>query len=237
MAGARLTPRFAIDDVWKEFGRRLVLRNASVWAYGGAVTVLFGRNGEGKSTLLRCGMGLLRADRGVTILDDRRYHRPSLARLARWGVFFLPDRDLLSPQLVVRAQLEALAARFPAAAPARLHRLLPEPGLLDRHAWELSGGERRRVEVGYAGARAPSVLVADEPLRGLAPLDAEAVADYLRRLAAEGCAVLATGHEARALLDIADHVVWMTGGTTHHLGSRDAALAHDQFREDYLRPI
>jgi ABC-type branched-subunit amino acid transport system ATPase component len=81
------------------------------------------------------------------------------------------------------------------------------------------------------------VLVADEPLRGLAPLDAQAVADYLGMLAAEGCAVLATGHEARALLDIADHVVWMTGGTTHHLGSRDAALAHDQFRESYLRHI
>jgi ABC-type branched-subunit amino acid transport system ATPase component len=49
--------------------------------------------------------------------------------------------------------------------------------------------------------------------------------------------VLVTGHEARALLDVADHVVWMTGGTTHHLGTRDAAMAHDQFVSNYLRHI
>jgi ABC-type multidrug transport system ATPase subunit len=237
MADPSLTPRFAIETVWKQFGRRPVLRNASVWAYPGAVTVLFGRNGEGKSTLLRCGLGLLRADVGVTILGPRRHHRPSLARLAREGLFYLPDRDLFSPQLTVAAQVRALVARFPEAAPARLERILPEPGLVDRHAWELSGGERRRAEVGYAGARGPAVLVADEPLRGLAPLDALAVADYLRALAAEGCAVLVTGHEARALLDIADHIVWMTGGTTHHLGTREVALAHDQFRNDYLRHV
>ena len=237
MADPGLTPRFAIETVWKQFGRRPVLRNASVWAYPGAVTVLFGRNGEGKSTLLRCGLGLLRSDVGVTILGDRRHHRPSLARLAWEGLFFLPDRDLFSPQLTVAAQVRALVARFPEAAPARLERIVPEPGLLDRHSWELSGGERRRAEVGYAGARGPTVLVADEPLRGLAPLDAQVVAGALRTLAAEGCAVLVTGHEARALLDVADHVVWMTGGTTHHLGPRDVALAHDQFRSNYLRYI
>lgn len=237
MAAPRLTPRLAVEDVWKAFGRRTVLRNASVWAYPGAVTALFGRNGEGKSTLLRCGLGLLRADRGVTIHGARRYHRPALAGLARDGLFFLPDRDLLSPQVSVRRQIAALVARFPESRPARLDRLVPEPGLLDRRPWELSGGERRRAEVGFGGARAPSVLVADEPLRGLAPLDAHAVADYLRALSAEGCAVLVTGHEARALLDVADHVVWMTGGTTHHLGTREVALAHDQFVSNYLRHI
>lgn len=237
MPAADLTPRLAIEDVWKQFGRRPVLRNASVWAYAGSVTALFGRNGEGKSTLLRSGLGLLRADRGVTIFGQRRYRIPSLPILARQGLFFLPDRDLLSPQLRVRAQLEGLTRRFPEADPDRLRSLVREPEHLDRHAWELSGGERRRAELGFAGARRPAVLVADEPLRGLAPLDAQAVAEYLRLLAADGCAILVTGHETRALLDIADHVVWMTGGTTHHLGDRDAALAHHQFRMNYLRHV
>lgn len=237
MARAGLTASLALEGVWKAFARRPVLRSASVWAYPGAVTVLFGRNGEGKTTLLRCGLGLTRSDVGVTIFAGRRHRRPALAALARDGLFFLPDRDLLSSALPVRTQLGALARRFPDAVPERLDRIVPEPGLLDRPPWALSGGERRRAEVGFAGARGPRVLVADEPLRGLAPLDAQAVADYLRMLAAEGCAVLVTGHEARALLDIADHVVWMTGGTTHHLGGRDTAMAHDQFRENYLRHI
>lgn len=237
MADSCLTPRLAIEGVWKAFGRRAVLREASVWAWAGAVTVLFGRNGEGKTTLLRCGLGLLRADRGVTIFADRRRHRPALHALARDGLFFVPDRDLLSPELALRGQLHGIVTRFPEALPGRFPAILRAPDHLERRPWQLSGGERRRAELGCAGTRAPTVLVADEPLRGLAPLDATAVADYLRMLAAEGCAVLVTGHEARALLDIADHVVWMTGGTTHHLGGRDTALAHDQFREHYLRHI
>lgn len=230
-----MSARLAIESVWKEFGRRAVLRNASVWAYPGAVTVLFGRNGEGKSTLLRCGLGLVRSDMGVTILGAHRYHRPSLPRLAHHGVFFVPDRDLFSPQLSIRRHVAALVRRFPEARPTLLEEVLQNPALLDRRSHELSGGERRRAEIGYARARAPAVLVADEPLRGLAPLDAQWIADHLRALAWDGCAVLVTGHEARALLDIADHVVWMTGGTTHHLGTRDHALAHDQFCSNYLR--
>lgn len=229
-----LTPRFAIEDTWKRFGRRPVLRSASVWGFAGAVTVLLGRNGEGKSTLLRCGLGLLKADRGVTIFGDRRYHPPRLPRLAREGLFFLPDRDLLPPGLPIRQHLPALTARFPEARPDRLAEALGDPSLADCRPWDLSGGERRRADVGYACARMPAVLVADEPLRGLAPLDAERIGGHLRALAAEGCAVIATGHEARALLEIADHVVWMTGGTTHHLGTRDTALAHDRFRQHYL---
>lgn len=232
-----MNARLAIEGVWKQFGGRAVLRNASVWAYPGAVTVLFGRNGEGKSTLLRCGLGLLRGDNGVTMLGPQRFVRPSLSTLALRGLFFLPDRDLFSPQLTIGRHLAALRRRFPEARPERLADVLRDPALLERHSHELSGGERRRAEVGFARARTPTVFLADEPLRGLAPLDGQAVADHLRALADDGCAILVTGHEARALLDIADHIVWMTGGTTHHLGTRDEALAHDQFRFNYLRTI
>jgi ABC-type multidrug transport system ATPase subunit len=225
----------AIEGVWKQFGGRDVLRNASVWAYPGAVTVLFGRNGEGKSTLLRCGLGLIRKDNGVTMLGNRRFYRPSLPTLALQGLFFLPDRDLFSPALSIGRHLAALGRRFPEARPERLADVLHDTELLERRSHELSGGERRRAELGFAAARGPTVLLADEPLRGLSPLDAQAIADHLRALARDGCAILVTGHEARALLDIADHVVWMTGGTTHHLGTRDEALAHDQFCFGYLQ--
>ena len=227
-----MKPRLAIEDVSKEFGRRQVLRNASVWAFPGEVTVLFGRNGEGKSTLLRCGLGLLPAEAGVTILDDLRARPPSLAALARRGRVFLPDRDLLADRMPTRRQLQALLAAFPAADVGPLDG--PLAGALDRTPDALSGGERRLLEVWFAEARNPSVLVADEPLRGLSPIIAEAVAGRLRTVARHGAAVLVTGHETRVLLEIVDHVVWMTGGTTHHLGDRAAALAHTQFRMNYL---
>jgi ABC-type branched-subunit amino acid transport system ATPase component len=71
----------------------------------------------------------------------------------------------------------------------------------------------------------------------VSPIIAEAVAGRLRAVARRGAAVLVTGHETWALLEIADHVVWMTGGTTHHLGDRAAALGHTQFRMNYLSTL
>lgn len=229
-----MTPRYAIEGIWKAFGRRPVLRSASVWAYTGAVTVLFGRNGEGKSTLLRCGLGFLRPAAGVTILDAHRTRRPHLAGLATRGLFYLPDRDLLAASVPLGRQLDAMRSVFPETDPDLFRAALPDPAMLDRLPHELSGGERRRAELGFAKARNPRVLVADEPLRGIAPRDAEILARDLAACAHAGCAVLVTGHETHALLDIADHVVWMTGGRTHYLGDRAAALAHDHFRWHYL---
>jgi lipopolysaccharide export system ATP-binding protein len=229
-----VAPRLAIEGVWKSFGRRPILRNASVWAYPGDVTVLFGRNGEGKTTLIRCGLGLLRSGAGVTIIDGARARRASLGVLARGGLFFLPDRDLLASQYPIRRQFEALAARFPDTSAAPVGDGLIDPALLERPPADLSGGERRLVELAFAEARRPSVLIADEPLRELTPRNAETVTGRLRAIARAGCAVLVTGHETQALLAIADHVVWMTGGTTHHLGDREAALAHALFRRHYL---
>jgi ABC-type lipopolysaccharide export system ATPase subunit len=66
---------------------------------------------------------------------------------------------------------------------------------LDQTPLELSGGERRRLEVALACARQPRCLLADEPFAGINPVDADVVADALRALATEGCAIIVTGHE------------------------------------------
>jgi ABC-type multidrug transport system ATPase subunit len=231
-----MTAIFAAEGFWKAFGRREVLRNASVWGEAGAVTVLFGRNGSGKSTLFRCALGFTRADAGVVLLDGMRTVRPRLWSLAAGGLFFLPDRDLLTDRFTVRQHFAAVAYRFPGAevaGPVERWGLGP---LLDRQPRALSGGERRRAEVALIEARNPRVLIADEPFRGIAPADADRVAERLRALARSGCAVVVSGHETRLLMDLADQIVWMTGGATHALGSPAAARAHHQFRQAYLSP-
>ena len=108
--------------------------------------------------------------------------------------------------------------------------------LADRLPPSLSGGELRRAELAAAVVRRPRCLLADEPFRGVAPRDAEALVGVLRRLARDGCAVVATGHEVPTLFDAADHVTWCTGGMTYDLGPPDAARAHHEFRRGYLGP-
>jgi ABC-type multidrug transport system ATPase subunit len=231
-----VSPVFAAEGFWKAFGRREVLRDASVWGEAGAVTVLFGRNGSGKSTLFRAALGFVRTDTGVVILGGARYSPPRLPVLAAHGLFFLPDRDLLARGFTLREHLDAVARRFPGADAGGAVDRLELGDLLDRLPHALSGGERRRAEIALIEARRPTVLVADEPLRGLAPLDASRVGARLKALAGGGCAVVVSGHESALLLELADQVVWMTGGTTHALGSAAAARAHHQFRQAYLGP-
>jgi ABC-type lipopolysaccharide export system ATPase subunit len=108
--------------------------------------------------------------------------------------------------------------------------------LLGRRPSALSGGERRRADLAAVLVRRPRCLVADEPYRGIAPLDAELLTSAFRGLAAGGCAVVLTGHDAPTLLAAADHVTWCVSGTTYELGTPAAATAQDRFRREYLGP-
>lgn len=229
-------PLFAADSIGKAFGRTQVLKAASAWAFAGEITVLFGRNGSGKSTLLKASVGQVSADFGTVHFDGKVYPRPKLHDLANRGLFYLPDRDLLSPRWTLRYHLKALRWRFGGNGPERV---LEEMGIADRvdaQPHKMSGGERRRAEIAIARLRRPRCLLADEPFSGINPSDAEVVATALVQLAEGGCAVLVTGHEVPQLMAIASNVVWMTAGTTHWLGPSAEAARHEQFRREYLGP-
>jgi ABC-type multidrug transport system ATPase subunit len=228
-------PLIAFDSMGKSFGSRVVLRSASLWAYAGSVTVLLGRNGSGKSTLIRVGLGLARADRGTVRWDGELVEAPSLHELSRRGLFFVPDKGLLSRRMRLRDQLDLYAEAFGTSVDEAVA-VEGLEGRLDLRAGQLSGGEERRAEMALARLREPLCLLADEPFAGLAPLDRARVAGDLREQTGRGAAVIVTGHEVEELLAIADVVIWMVAGTTHVLGSAAAARRHDQFRREYLGP-
>lgn len=227
--------RLVADCVSKSFNGRRVLSSASLRAVSGEVRVLLGRSGEGKSTLLRIAMGWLEPDSGVVQSDGEGFLRVRPAMLAARGVYYLPDSGALSTALTLQAQLAMLAQRYPGGdAPLEALARLSVERFASARPHRLSGGERRRAEVAAVFVRRPRVLLADEPLRGIVPIDQERILAAFRELAAEGCAVVVTGHDVEALLDGADHVTWCTSGTTYELGAPAVARAHDRFRRDYL---
>jgi len=225
-----------VDSVAKRFGRRIVLSAASLTVDAGRVTVLFGRNGTGKTTLIRIITGFLKADSGHVHFLGRRRPSPRLSSLAAEGLFYIPDRELLARVRPVADHFELLHRRFGLKRAGEAIERMGIGGLLERSREQLSAGEARRAEIALALARDPVCLIADEPFHGVAPRDAEVLATGLRELAARGSAVLVTGHEVEIMLGTADTVTWMTAGTTHDLGTPDAARAHDQFRREYLGP-
>ena len=197
---------------------------------------MFGRNGEGKSTLLRIAAGLLQPDTGVVTVAGEVLAPASLPALADRGVFFLPDHDLMAPGYPLARQLALIERRFGRRSGEEAARLAGVEHCLDRPPATFSGGELRRAELAMAITRAPTVLLADEPYRGVAPADHDGLTAILRSMAAGGCAVVVTGHDVPSLLAAADHVTWCTSGTTCELGTPAEALAHDGFRRGYLGP-
>jgi lipopolysaccharide export system ATP-binding protein len=219
----------------KWFGRREVLKGATLWAKRGEVSVLLGRNGAGKSTLLKVTAGIVRPDYGAVKFNGVVTDRPVAHHLAQGGLLFLPDRGLLSPRFTIGAHLRMVERWFGGDA----FGVAEEFGvgdLLVRRPHEVSGGERRRAELALSVLRRPSVLLADEPLAGVEPADRDPIMEIFRSLARSGCAVVVTGHDVTDLMLLGDTLTWMTAGTTHHLGTPDKALEHDQFVREYLGP-
>jgi ABC-type multidrug transport system ATPase subunit len=197
--------------------------------------LLAGRNGVGKSTLIRIAAGCLRADAGLVRVDGETIERPTLARMARRGVFFLPDQQLLTPGLKVGEQLIAVARRF-----RMLHQMdvvrrdLDLPELEDQTPTQLSVGQLRRATLALPLLRNPAVLLADEPLRGIDPTGAERLLAAMQRLARNGAAIVVSGHEVTTLMEFTDDVVWCTAGTTHAFASPGAAAVDWAFQREFL---
>jgi ABC-type multidrug transport system ATPase subunit len=226
-------PRLRFDSFGKRFGLRTILKSASAWAWPGRITLLMGRNGCGKTTILRCGLGLTWAEFGVVLLEGRRVSG-GLPEMSQAGVAFLPDRRLLSPRLTLREHLAAFEqARHEVMDPGPASSLDVED-LLDSRPSRMSGGEQRRAEIWLTVMTGTSCLIADEPFVGIAPADRSRVAAALRSRADAGAAILVTGHEVEDLFDLADEVIWMVAGTTHGLGTPEEAARHAQFRLEYL---
>jgi len=224
------------DSIAKSFGERRILSAATLRVVRGRVGVLFGRNGIGKSTLIKIAAGRLQPDSGIVHFAGRARLTARLPQLAREGLFHLADEDFFSSSFTVRRQLEFLRGEFDGDPVDVAAERTGVSHVLDQRPHELSGGERRRAELAAILVRRPTCLLADEPFRGIGPQDAEILSSIFRQLADDNCAVLVSGHEVHTLLDVADHVTWCTAGTTYELGAPSQATQHEAFRREYLGP-
>jgi ABC-type multidrug transport system ATPase subunit len=229
-----MTPLLSAESVAKSYGGRRILSSATLRAEAGQLRVLFGRNGIGKSTLLKIAAGRITPDGGAVQFAGHAYLTASQAVLAAKGLFYLPDHDLLSRAYSIRTQLELFRRQFGGGDPQVAAKRVGIAAHLDKRPNQLSGGELRRAELAAVLVRQPRCLLADEPYRGISPKDAADMTEVLQSLAAAGVAVLITGHEVPTLLSAADHISWCTNGTTYELGPPAIAIHHEAFRRDYL---
>ena len=227
-------PVLVADSIRKSAKGQQILMAASLSVPRGSVVGLLGRVGAGKSTLLKICAGLTVADSGWVEFGGKRQTRPRLARLAGEGLFFAPDQRGLALHLTVREHFEAMGRRYGTTDYREIVEFLKLEDFLDAYPSTLSGGEERRAILAISMVRKPRCLLSDEPFRGVDPLSLELVGQGLRRMAADGCAVVVTGHEVRALRPFLDSVTWVTAGTTYQLGTPEEAWKNDRFKREYL---
>ncbi len=181
--------RLEIEGIQQYYGGSHILRDVALVAEPGAVTVLMGRNGVGKSTLLKSLMGLVPVRGGDIRLDGR-----SIAALPTWkrmrmGIGYVPQGREIYPRLSVAENLQIGLASQPAGTrlPEALLQLFPVLGqMLKRRGGDLSGGQQQQLAIARALAARPSLLVLDEPTEGIQPSIIKDIGKVLRQLADGG---------------------------------------------------
>lgn len=180
-----------VRDVNQFYGGSHILRDVSLQAPVGACSVVLGRNGVGKTTLLKCLMGVLPIKSGQILLDGQDISRLSPEQRVRVGLAYVPQgRDIFST-LTVEENILIGMAKFKGAktrkVPEHLYEIFP---VLDemkhRRGGDLSGGQQQQLAIARALASEPRVLILDEPTEGIQPSIIKDIGRVIRKLADGG---------------------------------------------------
>jgi len=215
------------------YGGSHILRNLAFEVPAGKVTALLGRNGVGKSTLLRCLMGLVPARDGKVVFEGREITAaPPYARV-RAGIGYVPQGREIFPRLTVEENLEMGLATRPRGTeiPPRIYDMFPVlRQMLRRRGGDLSGGQQQQLAIGRALAMGPRLLILDEPTEGIQPSIIKDIERAIRALAATGeMAILLVEQYYDFARSLADHYLVMERGEIVARG-RGADMERDGVR-------
>ena len=180
-----------VKEVNQFYGGSHILRDVSLSAPVGECSVVLGRNGVGKTTLLKCLMGILPIKSGQILLDDKDIAKMSPEQRVRAGLAYVPQgRDIFST-LTVEENILIGMAKFSGAktrkVPSHLYEIFP---VLDemkhRRGGDLSGGQQQQLAIARALASEPSVLILDEPTEGIQPSIIKDIGRVIRKLGDQG---------------------------------------------------
>jgi branched-chain amino acid transport system ATP-binding protein len=217
-------PIVELRGVRAGYGRIEVLHGVDLAVPGGSVTAVLGPNGAGKTTMLRVLAGLHPATAGDVLIAGRRMNAARPDDLARAGLCLVPEGRGVFPNLTVRENLRVATHAGRSLADVETDAYARFPRLAERReqvAGTLSGGEQQMLALARAVATRPAVLLLDELSMGLAPLVVSGLYEEVRRIAADGVAVVVVEQFARVALRVATTGVVMISGRVVAAGTAD----------------
>ncbi|MBX9840313.1 MAG: ABC transporter ATP-binding protein [Xanthobacteraceae bacterium] len=235
-----------VRDIHTYYGDSYVLHGLSLELAAGQIVVILGRNGMGKTTLIRSIAGLTPPRRGDVVFEGRSFTgRPPYA-ISQAGVAIVPQGRRIFKSLSVRENLalptSALAGRRPAPMPGRKRWDMPEvlkefPQLaerLDHAGGSLSGGEQQMLAIGRALMANPSLILMDEPSEGLSPKLVQHVEDIMRSLRAHGHSILLVEQNLALAMSVADSIYVISSGRFVFHGTPDQLSSNTEILDSHL---
>ncbi|HMA60869.1 MAG TPA: LPS export ABC transporter ATP-binding protein [Halanaerobiales bacterium] len=227
-------------ELVKKYDNRRVVNKVNLRVNKGEIVGLLGPNGAGKTTTFYMIVGLIKPDHGNVHLDEEDLTHQPMYQRAKKGIGYLSQEPSVFRKMSVYNNIKAvleLRDLTDEEMKSRIEELLDEFHLnkiRDSYGYQLSGGERRRVEIARSLAIEPSFILLDEPFTGIDPIAVSEIQKIIMYLKEKGLGVLITDHSVRETLSITDRAYIMYEGDILMSGNSEEIAESELAREFYL---
>ena len=229
-----------INEISKSIKDKKILSKVSFKVSSGEIYGLLGPNGAGKTTTFYIIAGLVKLEEGqVSLLNNDITNLPMHKR-SKLGIKYLPQEPSIFQGLTVYENLKGLAElsiKYNEEIKDFVEKSIEEFGLADianLKGRQLSGGQRRKVEIARTLAADPKIILLDEPFAGIDPLAIEDIKDILANLARKNIGILITDHNVRETLEICDKAAIINCGEIIAEGNKNELINNELVKETYL---
>lgn len=230
-------PILKVEDVHAFIGQHHILQGVTFDAKADAVTVLIGRNGAGKSTVIRTVMGLLPASKGKIVYKGSEIQKKKPYQIARMGIGFVPEDMGIFASLTVEENMRVAMLLDDETTAQRLERTLDMFADLrkfwKREAGNLSGGQKQMLSIARAIVNDTSLLLIDEPSKGLAPIIIESVIEAINQIKTH-CVVILVEQNFHMASSVGDRFHILDDGVVVHSGLMEELVVDEDLKSHYL---
>ena len=238
--GCTMESKIICANIFKKFGRKVVLKNVNIEAKSGEVVGLLGPNGSGKTTLFNIILGLVIPNKGKVLFNDKDITNMPIHKRARLGITYLQQETSVFRELKVEENVK-LVLEFQKLKKSEKEILigdvLDEFGIKDlrkQYAFSLSGGEKRRLELARMMILRPQFVLLDEPFIGIDPKTVKEIQKIVIGLKEKGIGVIITDHSVEALKPIVDRLYVIHKGEVLASGLPGEVFENEQVKKVYL---
>ena len=230
----------SIKNISKSIKDKKIISKVSLEINDSDIFGLLGPNGAGKTTTFYIIAGLMNQDEGEMVLSDKDISKLPMHKRSKLGIKYLPQEPSIFQNLTVYENLLGLAElSFNNNEDIKnfIEKSIEEFGLSEitqLKGRQLSGGQRRKVEIARTLAAKPKIILLDEPFAGIDPIAIEDIKKVLKKLSSKGISILITDHNVRETLEICNQAAIINNGELISKGSKDELINDELVKKVYL---